>query len=330
MINGRNTEVEFERYKELKKQCINNDVPIKNIELRKKIRPVLRSVLKVQRKFNNQTVEFINKTDLISDRPIVFAVTHIGKWDFEIINEQINKHFYVIASDFLNMNGNINGIFMNANGVIFVDEKSKEDRKNSELMMKKVLEQGDNMMIFPEGTWNLSENEIVRDTHLGVASIALEKDALILPIAIEQYGKRFVINMGKFIEPKLVSELYSSIPYAKLDDDDKVEALLKLKIKLKLNEQVRDSMATLKYEIWDAEGLTRRIDIPYDYWQSFISDRRKEWPGYSMEEQVINVCVPPKKKEYNEMLEQISKMKINKNNSFLFMPKNEFVKKYTK
>ena len=219
---------------------------------------------------------------------------------------------------------------MNANGVIFVDEKSKEDRKNSELMMKKVLEQGDNMMIFPEGTWNLSENEIVRDTHLGVASIALEKDALILPIAIEQYGKRFVINMGKFIEPKLVSELYSSIPYAKLDDDDKVEALLKLKIKLKLNEQVRDSMATLKYEIWDAEGLTRRIDIPYDYWQSFISDRRKEWPGYSMEEQVINVCVPPKKKEYNEMLEQISKMKINKNNSFLFMPKNEFVKKYTK
>ena len=93
MINGRNNEVEFERYKELKKQCINNDVPIKNIELRKKIRPVLRSVLKVQRKFNNQTVEFINKTDLISDRPIVFAVTHIGKWDFEIINEQINKHF---------------------------------------------------------------------------------------------------------------------------------------------------------------------------------------------------------------------------------------------
>jgi len=317
----------FEEYKEEKKEILASNDKLKYIELKKTIRPLLRSILFAQRKINGQTIEFINKDFEPTDRKIVFVLSHIGKWDFEIVNEQIKNHFHVIASDFMNMYGNINGIFMNCNGVVFVDIDDPEDRKNSEKMMMKILEQ-DNMMILPEGTWNLSENEIIRDTHLGAVSIALEKNAIIVPISVEQYDKRFVINVGKNFDPQTISHKIFNGNYQDLDDQNEKDKLLKLKIKIETNKELRDRLATLKYEIWEKEPITKREDIPYDYWTEFINDRRKEWPGYSMDEQIRNGCFPPAKKQYNNMLEEISKMKINKKNEFLFIDKDEFLKKY--
>lgn len=61
-------------------------------------------------------------------------------------------------------------------------------------------------MIFPEGTWNLSENEIVRDIAYGVADAAISADAVIVPIAIEQYGKHFVICQGEVLEPAILQQ----------------------------------------------------------------------------------------------------------------------------
>lgn len=57
---------------------------------------------------------------------------------------------------------------------------------------------------FPEGTWNLSPNEIVYDIQLGTVDIAMETGAVILPVSVEQYEekKKFVVNSGDIIEIK--------------------------------------------------------------------------------------------------------------------------------
>ena len=328
-MNKEKIRKKFDEYKEKKQSILLNNQKIKNLQIRKAIRPLLRFVLCVQRNINRQQVEFINQDIDKTDKKttIVYAVSHIGKWDFEIVNEQIKDHFYIIASDFMNMYGNINGIFMESNGVIFVDIDDHFDKKNSEKMMLKILEQKDNMMIFPEGTWNLSENQIIMDTHLGAVSIALETNSIIIPISIEQYGKRFVINIGKKYNPSIICNKYTNKEYSDLNNNQE-DYQLKKKIKLEANTELRDILATLKYEIWDREPITKRENIPYDYWKQFIEDRKQEWLGYSMDEQIKNGCFPPAKKEYNDMLTEITKMKINKNNEFLFMPKEEFIKKY--
>lgn len=272
----------FEKYKQNKASLLQSDKPIKYIQLKKCIRPLLRAVLFMQRKINGQSIEVIGQKIPKTKCPIVFVVTHIGKYDFEMVNEIIKEHFHVIASDFLNMYGNINGLFMKANGVIFMDIDSKEDRENSRKMMLKVLVQGDNMMIFPEGTWNLSENAIVNDIHLGAVDISLEMSAVIVPIAIEQYGKRFVINIGELFDPDMICKSYAKTTYTKLGQDAE-EGLLKRQIKLAANQELRDRLATLKFQIWEKEGVVRRDSIPYDYWKEFIRERRAEWPGYSMD-----------------------------------------------
>lgn len=315
--------IAFDNYKKNKATMVQTGKMIKHITIKKNLRPLLRVILYIQRKLKKQTVEFINRELPEVSSPIVFVVTHIGKYDFEIVNEAIKNHFYIIASDFMNMYGNINGFFMEANGVIFMDIDSKEDRENSRKMMLKVLEQGDNMMIFPEGTWNLSENAIVKDLHLGAVDIALEKSAIIVPIAIEQYGRRFVVNIGKAFDPEMVKEEFTKKVYRNLNENDALEYLLKKQIKLAANQELRDRLATLKWEIWEKEGVFDRNRIPYDYWKAFIEERCSEWPGYSMDEQIRNGCFPPVKREYSAMLKGICRMRINGKNAFLFEEKRQ-------
>lgn len=38
-------------------------------------------------------MEVLHRTYIWKKQPVIFAVTHIGKWDFEIVNEQIANTF---------------------------------------------------------------------------------------------------------------------------------------------------------------------------------------------------------------------------------------------
>ncbi len=58
------------------------------------------------------------------------------------------------------------------------------------------LRAGGNLMYFPEGTWNLSPNLPVLPCFWGIVEIAQKGNAIIVPVAAEQYGKHFKINIG--------------------------------------------------------------------------------------------------------------------------------------
>ena len=62
----------------------------------------------------------------------------------------------------------------------------------------------------------------------------------------ERFEKRFVINFGNELFPK--------------DFDDNTS----------LTQRLRDDLATLKWEIWEQEGIQSRKDIPADYSEQFI------------------------------------------------------------
>ncbi|MBR4607074.1 MAG: 1-acyl-sn-glycerol-3-phosphate acyltransferase [Lachnospiraceae bacterium] len=302
MKRHRSPKQAFELYKQKKKMCLAEEKRIKGGIFRKVLRPLLRFVLFMQRKLCGFKVEFINKALETTPKPRIFAVSHIGKWDFEIVNEIIKPQFYTLAADFMNMNGKLSGFFMNAFGVIFVDEYDKEDRHNTKELLKLYLKQGNNLMMFPEAAWNFSENEIIYDISWGCVEAAIDANAVIVPISVEQFGKRFVINVGRNFTP---SEKETSIV------------------------ELRDAMATMKWEIWDREKITTRRELPYDYWERFIRERIAEWPGYSIHEQITNTYIPRAKKEYFEVLRDMRRLKISSKNAFLIMGLDMFIKTYT-
>ena len=264
----------FEAYQKKKSAQVQSNEKLEYVRFRKCIRPLLRLLLFGQRKICGFEVEVLKQIRLPKKHPIIFAVSHIGKWDIEILYEQIPYHYYLVVSDFINTYGRIGGCFFNANGAIWVNEDSKQDKANTKEWMKQILKQGNNIMIFPEGTWNLSENEIIRDIAYGTADAAIETGAAIIPIAVEQYVNRFVINIG------------DSLSFADFAD------------KMNLTVALRDILAALKWEIWEREGIQSRAELPDTYWEDFIMKRRKEWPGYSMREQIINTYIPKEKLEY--------------------------------
>lgn len=81
----------FNRYKNRKKLILAGERKMPTVILRKIFRPLLRIGLGVQRKINGLSVEMLNEVKFPENRPVIFALTHIGKWDFEIVNEQIKE-----------------------------------------------------------------------------------------------------------------------------------------------------------------------------------------------------------------------------------------------
>lgn len=264
----------FKCYKKNKELILKNNKKIPGKMLRERSRPLFRLCLWIQRKINGFFVEILDDIKIPKGQPIIFAVTHIGKWDFEIVNEAISEQFFVVAADFMHLHGTIGGLFMSWNGVIYVDEEDKADKANTKNFMVKLLQSGNNIMIFPEGTWNLSENEPVYDIAYGTADVAVQTGAVIVPIAVEQYGKHFIISKGSLLDG------------TKYADKKSLTVIL------------RDTFASLKWEIWEHAGVSRRAKLSDDYWERFLEARFREWPEYAMKEQIINRFIPKEKLEY--------------------------------
>lgn len=234
---------------------------------RKRIHPFLLQIIKLSNRSHGfRIIRIGNKYRTRKRKSTIFAVTHIGKFDIEVVSEAIKSHYYLLSGDFENISGTVNETILALNGVIYVNEYDKEDRALSKQKMISHLQDGGNLMYFPEGTWNLSPNLPVLPCFWGIIDIAMQARAQIIPVAIEQYGKRFYVNIGSSYEVQQKPEL-------------SIKELKKQAIT-----ELRDRMATLKWEIWENVPLLRRESIDSEYFQEFINQRIKEWPNFSKEE----------------------------------------------
>lgn len=297
-------EKKIQLYKEKRKQILENNEIIRNVKFHKNIHPILSSILSIKRTILGQTINVISdKSNIEKDKPVIYAVTHIGKYDYEMVSETLKSYFYTLSGDWNLMYGTIDDYYFRLSGVIYVDTEDKEDRRNSFEYNVKALKQGISLLWFPEGIWNLSDNLPMLNLYPGVIKAAEAANVEIVPIAVDQRNKNFYINIGKNIN---VNELNSN--------------------KLK---QLRDTMATLKWEIWEQFEIEKRSEIPDDYYEKFLRDRLNEWPQFNMqiiknrefkEKNIVN------KNEVFNFMNNI--LNINDNNIFLFMDEKQYIKKY--
>ena len=196
----------------------------KKIRFREICYPVFRLFLTVDRLFRKQTVTILNASPKKGGKAI-YACTHIFENDLENIYEKLGRGCWWFVGDPRFMYRHISGLFAYLNGVIFLDTDNKEDRRIAYLRSVQLLKEGGSLLIFPEGARNGTENLPVMPLFSGAAKMAIETDTPIIPVGIEQFDKRFVINFGNEIRP--------------IDFQNDVE----------LTKTLRDTMATLKWEI---------------------------------------------------------------------------------
>lgn len=276
----------YKEYKQEKQNMVNNGINKFKIIKAKKVYPITKILLAIMHLFNNEKIRIIsnNKINNPENRTVIYANTHRFKPDFEKITLITKSPSFVVASDFKNSYGDISGWYFGTRPTVFVDPYSKEDKKLSYDLMKKYIESGLNCTIFPEAVWNLSPNRIMLDTFFGTVKLALETNSLIVCTGIERYDKTYIVNRSKELDMNLILKKYTEKKFVDLDSVADKELIKNILIEC--NQVMRDTMATLLYDIWDyyhsKNGLVIRSELDDNYWNNYIDSLTSEWPGYEM------------------------------------------------
>lgn len=268
-----------------------------SLETRKKLYPFLYKLLVLMNKLNGNKLCVLDDRRIETSRPKIYAVTHIGKYDIEVISEAIKEHTYILSGDFENLHGILDGTFLEVNGILYVNENDKKDRRKIKQVMKDKLTAGANIMYFPEGTWNMSPNLLMLKLFPGILEVALETGAEIIPVGIEQYGKQFYAIFGENMDPiSLKQQGYS----------DSI-----------ILDTLRDTMASLKWEIFEHVPKWEYSEIADDYYESYLQERISEWPGFTLEE--VRGKEYKAKGEYSpdEVFAHLDNLIVSKENAFL-------------
>lgn len=234
--------------------------------IRQAVHPLLLGMLYIRHLVKRIRIK-INGSVQKTNKSIIFAVSHIGMYDVEVVLQTIKKHVYMLSADEGAMYRTFDGWFFDTNGVIYVDPEDKVDKKVAIETAVKYLAKGRSLMWCPEGTWNLSSNYVILPIHYGIIEAAVRTNAVIIPIGLEQYDRRhgidFIVNIGNAFNPSIY-----------LDGE------LTREKKIILAEMLRSNMAKLKIDAWET---AIRTNISSNYWNTFIAKRLAEWPHYTMD-----------------------------------------------
>lgn len=191
------------------------------------------------------------KLTLLGDRrtcrkskvPTIYASGHVGGCDVETAFEALRDPCFLFMGDPGPVYRSFDGLMLALNGIIALETRDKTDRNIAKERGIALLKQGGSLLIYPEGAWNITENEPIMKLFPGTAVFALKTGADIVPMALERYGDHYYANIG------------AEIHYADIKGKDPKTVTAEL----------RDTLATLKWEIWEHHGLHRRADLPPDY-----------------------------------------------------------------
>lgn len=230
----------------------------------------------------------LNNLDYPQDgKNAIFSANHSNANDFIVLSRLIKKHFFIMA-DFTMINDKTVNFLNTINGCVYVDRKSKLSGQNALSQAIDGVNQGYNMVIFPESTWNLLDKEPMLPRKWGDIIVASETGRPIIPIAlVYNYNNCFV----KFGKPFYVEKNDS------IKEKDK---------------ELFDIMSNLRKDIWESNRYKILYkDISYEKWlKKTIKSYRDFDVSYEMSIIRKNEQFPNEKFDYiNEIGETIHPLK---------------------
>ena len=278
-------------YRQLRSFEYDNNKPLESSELKKKIYFLTKLILKIDRiTSGRKLIVFDDKRTKNCDKGKVYASTHVGRYDIESAMEAINEQLYFVMGDPEDTYRNIEGFFLdNIQGRICLDtgyqiadifkkkingeelsvkeqalyDEYKKDRFIGEDTCTKRVLNKDNILIFPEGAWNVTPR-IVQPIFDGAARIAINGNGFIVPIGIVRDNKKYVVNIG--------SEM--NIDGATVSDTKDI------------TKELREKMCSLVGEIIFDDKVNSRAEMgtPEENELAFINDiMRESENGYTLD-----------------------------------------------
>ena len=130
-----------------------------------------------------------NRSKIPKTRGIIFACNHTNSHDIPIALKAIKKHTYLLIGK--QPLYKIDELFFNLNGAIYVDRKDSNDMRLSKKAMIGNVKSGRNLLMWPEGTWNMTDAQLMLMMKWGIIEVAQRSGAIIVPMALDyDYDKK--------------------------------------------------------------------------------------------------------------------------------------------
>lgn len=281
-------------YRERRKARFEEGKKLTHVPLREKMYPLFMMVLKLDRLLRNKRIKVIGNHKVYHEQAI-YACTHIGGDDLQCIYETLGRGCWWFVGDPGGLYKDISGLLLYLNGCIMLETCDKTDRHIAYLRAVELLQSGGSLMIFPEGARNGTANLPVMGLFQGTDKMAMETNTKIVPIAIEQYDNRFVVNFGEVILPS------------------------DYRVNTELTQAMRDALASLKWQIWEQEGQQKRSTFLPDYADKFVKEFESRIRPYDTLESVEITRFHTKDEiAQKEAFEHLERLQPCKENAFLF------------
>lgn len=264
------------------------------VRIRKIISPVLRLAVPLTLKTKLKVV----RKEALPKVPVIFASTHAFKEDIEDAVILADRQAFILIGSLSQIFRTIEGFTAWAAGLILVNRSDKESRKAAKRKMLRALALGSSVIIFPEGTWNKSPNQMMSGLFPGVYDIAKESGALVVPIATMRDGK-CVYGIRE-----------AAFDITKYDRKEGMEVL-------------KHKMATMRWELMETIPKANRVDFPYNedaekYWEDYIDGLMAEVKYYDYEEELHTKYVDKNVVNPADAFEHLKHLKLCHENAFLF------------
>ena len=196
-------------------------------------------------------------------QPVIFVANHSNGYDFPTISRVIKKHFFILA-DHTMKNDFVVNILNQLNGCVYVDRNDKASRNISRQSLIDLLKHRNNILLFPEGTWNLRPAELLLPLNWGVIGISNELKIPIIPLGVIYSQNNAYVEIGNPYYPTdnlayeinvlkdiMATLLWKNISKTSLESHDYIKSLdykqEQLKTYTKLDLQLESSVIRTEY-----------------------------------------------------------------------------------
>lgn len=271
---------------------------VSNLRLHAMAHHLIIPLMKMDFILKGQHLHIIRDNRRKTSRPIIYCPTHIGGADVEMAAVAAKSPCWIVIGDPRELYKSIDGMLLQMNGYIPLDVLEKDDRKVAKAQMRALLEKKGNLLIFPEGTQNISPNALVGHLFAGAVELAILSGAEIVPIAMARDDKDYYVAIGENIS-------YNNCSY-----DDRF---------LRTHE-LRDCMATLKWDLIEKFPMVKRKDIQETAYDDMVNEVLDLNADYSLtSEFVLEARFKPKGiVEPKEAFAFRERLKPSPENAFLF------------
>ena len=298
---------------------------VRGIRIRKIFAPLLRLVYATQTKYK---IIIDSRVKLPkSSKGRIFVINHRQADDIVIGANAVGQSGYIVFGNPYLAFETTNGLGLWAYGMILLDRDTPASRKATYEKMRFVIEHGGNIIIYPEGYWNLddngqaddchgadghnSENWLIHDINLGALRLARETGCEIVPTILhydEHRKKRCYAARGNAFQ---VAEHDNLIQ--KKNELVEIMQTMKFSLMEKYSSYSRRKLEcggiSLK-EQWESlkENLVRDCEIPKINYHLDLADEKKIGKA-----KVVNSVVTSE-----EAFAHLNQLIPNRENAFLF------------